>query len=97
MTFTQTVINEPAHSFGDMKAKIVDVDITSYTNPGGEAFVAATIGLTRIDMIAIIGREILDMDLKWIAGALRLTVMSTGTELANTLDGGVWRLLVIGK
>lgn len=98
MAFAITVIGERLHIFGDVAAVIIDVDITSYTNPGGETFAAAQVpGLSRLDMVMPVGRELLDMDLKWIGTALRLSVMSTGLELGNTLDGGVWRLLCIGK
>ena len=97
MAFTPTIVEEISHIFGDMRARIVDLDITSYTNPGGEAVTAETFGLTRLDILIATGREILDMDFKYIGAAIRLTVMSTGAEVANTVDGGVWRVLAIGK
>ncbi len=97
MAFDRTIVGEVIHVLGDIKGRVVDLDITSYTNPGGEAVTANTFGLQRLDMIIATGREILDMDLKHVGAAIRLTVMSTGTELANGLDGGVWRVLAIGK
>ena len=96
MAFAITRVGEP-HVLGDVRGGVFDMDITSYTNPGGEAVTANTFGLTRLDALIATGREILDMDFKYIGAAVRLTVMSTGAEVANAVDGGVWRVLAIGK
>ncbi len=96
MAFAKTLIGE-RHVSGDHREVIYDIDITSYTNPGGEAVTANTFGLTRLDHIIATSRESLIHDLKWVGTALRLTVSSTGLEAANAVDGGVWRVLAIGK
>lgn len=96
MTFAKTLIGE-RHVSGDHREVIYDIDISSYTNPGGEAVTANTFGLTRLDALIATGREILDMDFKYIGAAMRLTVISTGAELGNGVDGGVWRVVAKGK
>lgn len=96
MAFTKTLIGE-RHVVGDIRETIYDIDVTSYTNPGGEAVTANTFGLTRVDSLTATGREVLDLDFKYIGTAIRLIVMSTGLELANAADGGVWRVVAKGK
>ncbi len=96
MVFTKTLIGE-RHVSGDHREVIYDLDITSYTNPGGEAVTANTFGLTRLDALSATGREILDMDFKYIGTAMRLIVISTGAELGNGVNGGVWRVIAKGK
>ena len=96
MAFTPTRVGE-FHVSGDHREVVYDLDITSYTNPGGEAVTAGTFNLTRLDALVATGREILDMDFKYIGTAIRLTVMSTGVEVGNGVDGGVWRVVAKGK
>ncbi len=98
MTRTITVIGERAHYFGDMKAKIVEVDVTSYTT-GGETITEADWGFVRVDHISVITTEILLNHADWLPATdrFRIKLLSTGAELGSTANGGTFRVLVVGK
>ncbi len=98
MVFAITVVNEQAHYFGDMKARIVDIDVTSYTT-GGETVTPADWGFTRVDHISVISTEILDGLADWLPATnrFRIKVVSTGAELGSAANGGTFRVLVVGK
>ncbi len=97
MTRTITPIGERAHYFGDMKAKVVEVDVTTYTS-GGEDITAADWGFVRVDHISVITTEILDHLADWLPATdkFRIKLVSTGAEL-GAVNGGTFRVLVVGK
>ncbi|MEE9197241.1 MAG: hypothetical protein V3U45_03775 [bacterium] len=98
MVFDITVVGEEAHYLGDLKGRIVDIDVTSYTT-GGETVTPANWGFTRVDHISPITTEVLDHLADWLPATnrFRIKLVSTGAELASTGNGGTFRVLVVGK
>lgn len=93
-----TVVGEVAHYLGDLKGRILDIDVTSYTT-GGESVTPGELGMLRVDMLSVITTEIIANEADWLPGTNRFRIKTTvtGIELANAADGGTFRVLVIGK
>ncbi len=98
MTRAITRVGESHHSFGDMKATIRDIDVTSYTT-GGETVTAADLGLARLDMLIVITTEIIANEADWLPATNRFRIKTTvtGVELGSAANGGTFRVLAVGK
>ncbi|MEE9197091.1 MAG: hypothetical protein V3U45_03015 [bacterium] len=98
MVRTITVVNEVMHVFGDLKARILDVDVTSYTT-GGETLTEEDLGMLRVDILLPVTTEILLHEADWLPATdrFRIKLTSTGAELGAAANGGTFRVLVIGK
>ncbi len=87
----------------DLRAFLVELDISSYTNPNGETLTAAMLGLKRIDEILFTNVEPTtaanrDSRLEWNKASSKVfaIVVSTGAQVANGVDLGTFRALVLG-
>jgi hypothetical protein len=96
MTRTIAGVFEEQHNFGDMKAKIIDVNITSYTT-GGEALAAADFGLERLDDVTAIPQGAGFVG-QWLNATKLLKIYSGAlVEVAATTAVGLVRCKGIGK
>jgi len=84
--------------FGNMRVRIADVDVTSYTD-GGEPLTAAELGMNAtLESVVPVSYEKYYLFWYDFANAkLKIGDPTTGAEVAATTDGGVVRILAIGQ
>jgi len=82
--------------FGNMRVRIVEVDVTSYTALG-EPLTAAELGLSAVEHAEASSNE--NHYAAWydIAGAKLRIWAGASAEIAGTTDAGKFRILAIGK
>lgn len=101
MARTLTVIGEVSHILGDLRARIIEMDVTSYA-AGGESITAAELGMSRIDKIdgenVGVGAGPRDAYLvrDLVNSKMMVFVASTGLEKAAAATA-TFRLIVLGK
>ena len=95
MTKTVTIVRRSV--FGNMRVTIASVDVTAYS-ASGEPLSAAELALTSVELVLPVSAEKPYVFWYDYSGAkLRGWVTSTDTEIAGAVDGGVVRLIAIGK